>query len=56
MSGQETYKVTLGLDKKYFMDGVKYSVISFDRMRIIDDDVELRPARYSGCQDKYRNG
>ena len=40
VTGQETYKVTLGLDKKYFMDGAKYGVISFDRMRIIDDDVE----------------
>ena len=40
VTGQETYNVTLGLDKKYFMDDEEYSVISFDRMRIIDDDIE----------------
>ncbi|MBO4461121.1 MAG: hypothetical protein J5778_10780 [Clostridiales bacterium] len=40
VTGQETYTVTLGLDKKYFADDGRYSVISFDRMRIISDDVE----------------
>ena len=41
VTGQETFTVSLALDKKYFNDGNKYYVVSFDRMRIINDDVEV---------------
>ena len=41
VTGQETFIVSLALDKKYFFDSGKYYVISFDRMRIINDDVEV---------------
>ena len=40
VTGEETYTFTAGPDKKYFMDGGRYYVISFDRMREIHDDVE----------------
>ena len=40
VTGEETYIFTAGPDKKYFMDGGRYYVISFDRMREIHDDVE----------------
>ena len=40
VTGEETYTFTAGPDKKYFMDGGRYYVISFDRMREINDDVE----------------
>ena len=36
----EEYRVTIGPERKYFADGEKYFVISFDRMREILDDVE----------------
>ena len=40
VTGQETYIVKLGLVKKYFADDGRYNVISFDRTRIVSDDVE----------------
>ena len=40
VTGLETYLVNLGADEKYFADDGRYYVISFDRMREINDDIE----------------
>lgn len=41
VTGQEVFNVKIGLDRSYFEDGERYFVISFDRMRIVNDDVEV---------------
>lgn len=41
VTGKEVFQFKTGLDKHYFFDGAKYFVISFDRMRIVGDDVEV---------------
>lgn len=40
VTGRETFLVNLGLENNYFEDGGRYYVISFDRMREINDDIE----------------
>ena len=41
VTGRETFIVRIGLDRSYFEDGERHFVISFDRMSIVNDDVEV---------------